>query len=153
MDPALTSLRVELEIPIAAPRARVWNALVTETSSWWRADFYVGKSPKAFHFEAKVGGRVYEDWGEGNGFLWYTVVEVESGVALRLAGHLMPDSGNSLGTTLLHLRLEEDGAGGTSLFVVNLLFGQLAPGLAKALESMWQMLLGEALKAHCERPA
>ena len=49
--------RYELEVEIAAPPERVWKAIVDDTTLWWRRDFYIGRSPKAFVIEKKVGER------------------------------------------------------------------------------------------------
>ena len=60
-----------MEIPINAPRARVWKALVEETTFWWPASFYTGPKARGLHIEPKLGGRMYEDWGKGAGVVWY----------------------------------------------------------------------------------
>ncbi len=75
--------RVEVEVTIGAPRERVWRALVEETGQWWPSDFYVGQSPRGFILEARPGGRVYEDWGNEAGALWYTVLVVEPPAVLE----------------------------------------------------------------------
>jgi len=55
------------EVRLEATPARVWKALVEETSSWWHRDFYTGRNPRAFHIEARLGGAMWEDWGDGQG--------------------------------------------------------------------------------------
>ena len=63
MTPSRTATvaRVELEIPIKAPAADVWRALLEDTTLWWPREFYTGAA-KGFHIEPRLGGRVYEDW-------------------------------------------------------------------------------------------
>ena len=151
----LGSAQVELEIPIDAPRAEVWRALVDDIGLWWRKDFFYGE-PRAFLLEARPGGRLFEDWGDGRGMLWYTVVVVDAPSRLQMAGHLLPGScGDSYGSTLLQLSLDEvrgrDGAARTVLRLSDSVFGVLAPDIARSLDSGWKALFGEGLKAHVER--
>jgi uncharacterized protein YndB with AHSA1/START domain len=69
---------IELEIPIEAPIERVWKALVAETAKWWRRDFYTSNEAKRFVIEPVLGGRMYEDWGDGAGVVWATVNAVKA---------------------------------------------------------------------------
>lgn len=151
----LGSAQVELEIPIDAPRAEVWRALIEDIELWWRKDFFVGE-PRAFVLEARPGGRLFEDWGDGRGMLWYSVVVADAPGRLQMVGHLLPGHcGDSFGTTMLRLSLDEvrgrDGAARTVLRLSDSVFGALAPDIAQSLGSGWQALFGDGLKAHVER--
>ena len=97
-----------LEIAIAAPPARVWKALTGQVSSWWHPGF-LREGALAFVIEPRVGGRVYEDWGGGQGLLWYTVVglvETRSFTSPRNFIHNMPiylgGSASSVDHGILH---------------------------------------------------
>jgi len=59
--------QVEIQVTINAPQQRVWQALLYETPQWWRKDFFTSPKTKAFVIEPRVGGRAYEDYGDGNG--------------------------------------------------------------------------------------
>ena len=51
-----------------------------------------------------------EDFGSGDGIIWYTVIGVEAGRELILAGHLLPPFGGPA-TTALRLTLLTQGHG------------------------------------------
>src|SRR4051794_15154403 len=81
---ASTIEQVELEIEIAATPERVWSSLVEETTFWWPKDFYTSAKTKAFRIEPRLGGLMYEDWGNGEGLVWFRVFGVETAASLHL---------------------------------------------------------------------
>ena len=72
MEKPTRTLMVELEIPIEAKKEVVWDALVNDIGIWWRKDFSATGTDKMI-LEPRLGGRMYEDCGDGTGFTWYTV--------------------------------------------------------------------------------
>jgi DNA-binding transcriptional ArsR family regulator len=144
----LSAAVVELEVPIDAPPAKVWKAIVDEPGRWWRKDFYAGPA-KELRLEARPGGRLWEDWGEGGGLVWYTVAAVSPGKSIDLAGHLMPAyCGGSAATTFLRLELEARGKK-TVLKLTDNVFGRLTGDLQASLKTGWAQLFG-ALKEFVE---
>lgn len=96
----ITSGSYELEVMIAATPQRVWQAIATESAAWWPIDFVTSERTKRFVIEAKLGGRVFEDFGGDNGLVWYTVIGVETDRELIMAGHLLPPFGGPATTAL-----------------------------------------------------
>jgi len=143
-------VHVELEVPIDAPPKRVWEALVERTTQWWHKDFYIGKTPRGFVIEPRPGGRMYEDWGDGAGMVWMTVVEVDPPRVLQLAGHLTAPFGGPA-TTHLRLTLDPRGKSETTLRVSEQAFGRVDEKLRQELHDGWTLLLGEGLKGYVER--
>jgi uncharacterized protein YndB with AHSA1/START domain len=141
-------IRIDLEFPIAAARERVWQALVAETGRWWRQDFYMGSPVQPMVFEARPGGRLYEDWGHGGGLLWYTVLALEPPAALDMVGHLTPAFGGPA-SSMLRLCLKETGAT-TVLQLSDSVFGRVSEDSAARLREGWQLLFGEGLKPFVE---
>ncbi|PQO25370.1 hypothetical protein C5Y96_23810 [Blastopirellula marina] len=99
-DPQVTSGCYQLEVMIAAPPQRVWQAIAAESSAWWPIDFVTSERTQRFVIEPTLGGRVFEDFGGGDGLVWYTVIGVEAGRELILAGHLLPPFGGPATTAL-----------------------------------------------------
>jgi DNA-binding transcriptional ArsR family regulator len=124
------TVTTELEIRIDAPPERVWEALTSETASWWPAGFYVGPSPVRFTVEPRVGGRVFEDWGDGEGALWATVTSVRSGAVLEWAGDLSAAYGGP-GRSFTSFGLEPIG-NGTLLKFRDDTTGELGEGWSRA---------------------
>ena len=142
---------VSLQIEIDAPRERVWKSLVQETAAWWHKDFYTAENAKGFHIEPVLGGKMYEDWGDGAGQIWALVIGVRAPEFLQVAGDSSRDWGGP-NRNLMTWRLEEHGTG-TLLKFENSVYGRVTEGTADSLEKGWMQLFAE-LKSHAEaRPS
>ena len=61
---------VNVAFTINAPRGKVWEALTRDINFWWPVHFCaVPERTKRFRMELKLGRRLWEDWGEGNGWV------------------------------------------------------------------------------------
>jgi len=138
--------QVELEIEIAATPERVWKSLVEETTFWWPKDFYTSAKTKAFWIEPRLGGLMYEDWGNGEGLVWFRVFGMETAVSLHLEGCMAPPYGPA--HTLLKLELVKSGRG-TVLMVSDSTIG--APGHCDGSKADgWRQVFEDGLKKHVE---
>jgi len=140
---------VELDVTIKAKPARVWQALIGETSHWWLKDFYTNPTTKGFIIEPKLGGLAYEDWGDGAGQVWYTVTGLEANKSLALLGHLTPAFGGP-STTMLRLSLEASGKH-TLLKISDTIFGNVGDAKMAQTRDGWKMLFEGGLKAFVEQ--
>jgi uncharacterized protein YndB with AHSA1/START domain len=138
-----------VEVRIEATREEVWDAVTRRASEWWHRDFYTGKEPLGFVVEPRLGGRVYEDWGEGDGALWYSVVALRRGESLTLAGTVACGP-TGLETILDTITLTDDG-GVTLLRLHSRAMGRLGDDFAAQTEAGWNLLLGKCLKDFVER--
>lgn len=138
--------RVELEIPIAARPATVWQALVDRTTLWWPRHFYTGPAT-GFHIEPRIGGRVYEDWGNGAGVIWYHVFGMNPEVSLDLQGAMGVPYGPAL--TLLHVELAGDDDG-TVLTISDSTLGR-GGGRDQKIDG-WRQVFSGGLKMFVEQP-
>ena len=138
------------ETTIHADAATVWRALVEETNAWWLKDFYT-RPDAVFRIEARLGGRMFEDQGEGAGLIWGNVIGVDPGRALDIQGYLTQDFGGPA-LSYLAIRLEEKGAA-TRVNVTDTIFGFPSPGTAASMRDGWQILFEQGLKAHVEASA
>ena len=98
----IRTVRIETELRFRATPERVFDALTKQTMSWF-AHTYGAERTKAVVFEPFVGGRHYEDWGDGAGHLYGHVTGWDAPLGLSLRGRLMP--GVILDTTY---ELEDD---------------------------------------------
>jgi hypothetical protein len=141
---------VELEIEIGAPPARVWKAPTAETTFWWPRSFYTNPKAKSFHIEPKLGGKMYEDWGGGEGLVWYRVFGIAKARPLELEGCMGVPYGPA--HTLLHLELE-DKSGRTVLKLSDSTIGRIGHcGDGTKLDG-WKQLFEIGLKGYVERVA
>lgn len=141
-------VRIEQEYDIAAPVARVWDALVKQTAKWWPRDFCTSPKARAFHIEAKIGGRAWEDWGQGEGQQWYQVIGVESPKYLCMLGQISPQFGGPA-MTMLTLRLTQRDNRNTLLQLSDYTFGKADDSLRQSTDGGWRVLFG-GFKKFCE---
>ena len=142
------AVRVELELDIDAQQDTVWSAIIESPNEWWPAEHHAIGPDARMVFEAKPGGRFYEDDGKGGGLLWYTVLAITPQSSMTLAGHVAPPWGGPA-TTLLTLSLESDGDR-TKLKVLDSLFGCVDEKFAASTHEGWQQILGGALRKFVE---
>ena len=136
-----------MEIAIAAAPERVWKALVNETDAWWRKDFYACASTKAFRFEARVGGRVFEEGENGAGVLWYTVIAIDPPRSVDLSSQLAAKFGGPA-LCMLRLDLVPEGSGTVLKLSDSILGPDTDPNCKR---DGWRLLLEEGLKEYVER--
>ena len=145
-------VEVVSEVRMAAPPGRVWEALTRDIGRWWPAGFFSSAKAKRMVLEPRVGGRVYEDWGDGDasGLLWYTVIGIEAGRELRLSGELGPDWG---GPAHLATRwtLKPDGDG-TVVRLEEVISGRVGDETGGKMTEGWNTILGQHLRPFVEGP-
>lgn len=98
---------VEMETVISAPKQRVWKGLIEDTTLWWPKAFYTSPKATNFHIEPKLGGRMYEDWGDGNGVIWAQVFALDAPNAIHLQGCLSPPYGPAVAIIVFQLEERE----------------------------------------------
>jgi len=139
---------VQMEVEIAADSQAVWSALTECIHEWWPKTFCTGNGPLRFVVEPFPGGRVFEDWGNNEGLMWYRVISAKAGEHLRLSGDIFPDYGGParLNTTF---RLEETD-GKTIVRFSEQVYGRLGGNLVNSLDDGWNELIGKHLKGYVE---
>ena len=139
---------VELELPIAAPPARVWRAIVEETSRWFRQEFHSVADPSGFVVEPRAGGRIYETSRSGAEVLWGTVVAVDLGKSLDAVRHFPAAFGLPL-TSIWHLGLEPQGEA-TLLRLSDSLIGRVSEETIAEFREGWRPIFADGLKPYVE---
>jgi uncharacterized protein YndB with AHSA1/START domain len=140
------SIEVKIELTMHAPQERVWSALINEANQWWPQSFYTSEKTKRFTLEPRLGGRMFEDCGKGEGLVWYTVNGIESPNYLSLVGYMGPPFGGP-STSILRIGLTAAGKDETKLEIIDSLFGQVE---GCETESGWRTIFGEHFRAHVE---
>jgi DNA-binding transcriptional ArsR family regulator/uncharacterized protein YndB with AHSA1/START domain len=136
--------KIENEIRIDAPPARVFEALTTRLDDWWQ--FRV-RPDSTIVFEPRVGGRTFEDWGDGRGVLYGTTTQYDPPHSICSAGV----NGWNAASMITWHRLEPDGAGATILKKSTQLFGEVPEELVTMLEQGNRAIMEKQLKDYCER--
>jgi uncharacterized protein YndB with AHSA1/START domain len=146
----MSVVEVVTEVRIAAPRDTVWSALTEAPARWWHPAFFTDPrgAQRGFHIEARLGGRMFEDWGDGQGLVWGTVIGLDRGRFLQIVGDSSPAWGGP-SRNIQTFRLEDDGRG-TRLRLESALFGRVSESAARSLDEGWRYLLEQGLKRWCE---
>lgn len=142
MNPQIAELAMELTIN--APAGKVWSAMTDPSCAWWPDDFKA--LPRGvMSFTPIAGGSLLETNEEGGSTLWGTVVMVDPGKSIDLAGPVTPAFG---GPNLNFVRMAIEDRGEVTLFrLTNTIFGNV--GDTSQINTGWEYLFG-GLKAYCE---
>ncbi|MEO9483977.1 MAG: hypothetical protein ABJG47_11045 [Ekhidna sp.] len=144
----LSSATIQFEITLQADVDSVWNNLVNQTTKWWSKDFYTNTKTKGFHIEGRIGGKAYEDFGDGEGLIWSEVIGVDAPNSIQMKGLLAPEFG---GPAISYISINLKSNGSETVFKFSdTLFGALGEATADQIESGWKMIYGEAFKNYIE---
>ena len=149
MSSPLAANEARLEFILHAAPAKVWQALVKDTTVWWPQTFYTSAKTKRFVIEPKLGGMMGEITGPGEGLVWYNVIGVEKNVSLILLGCLLPPWAGPA-TSMLRLTLTPEGKDQTKLEINEYTYGVL--GDCNTVEG-WKQLFGDHFVPHVEKSA
>lgn len=152
-DPTLSQRQmlgvdIALEIPINAPRDRVFDALVHDVDQWLRPPEAPGMR---LTLEPRVGGRFYRDLsgdlGEGAGHFWGVVQVYKPDELLEISGPMFMSE-----PVINHVsfRLEDD-ADRTIVKFSHRAVGAIPDGVHTSARENWTAILTKGLKSHVER--
>jgi uncharacterized protein YndB with AHSA1/START domain len=125
---------------VAAPPARVYDALVRELTTWWSPSHTYTGDAKNLSIDARPGGCFCEKYPDGGGIEHARVVHAAPGRLLRLSGALGPLASHGLAGSL-SWRLAGEGAG-TKLELTYGVGGFMADGFEKIAPAV-DRVLGE----------
>ncbi len=94
------SLQISHEVAIAAPQAKVYEAILTQVGAWWNPHHTYTKDTKNLSIEARPGGCFCEKFPEGGGIEHLRLVYLSPGNALRFSGGLGPFQPNGVAGAL-----------------------------------------------------
>ena len=138
-----------IETHIEASPATVWQALTEGIGDWWPGAAFGGgeEGKRTFHLEARVGGRMWEEWENGGGLLWGQVVTVEPEKKLQATGHTFAEWGGP--SVMFATWVLEESDGGCTLRFSEDAVGAKPEGYYEEKHKGWTFLW-QALRAHLE---
>lgn len=143
---SVRSMHIEQEVAIAAPPARVFDALTSDLAAWWGAPYLISEAASDIVLEPTLGGRMYEMWGADDGALWGTVTGIRRSELLELTGSIAMSSAVH-GKIKYELEATEQG---TRLRFSHRAIGDFDEGSTQDYSSGWNDLLATRLKAFVE---
>ncbi|HUR49883.1 MAG TPA: hypothetical protein VMY88_10220 [Acidimicrobiales bacterium] len=81
------TVKIESEFVVHAPAEKVFAAFCHEQHEWY-PHTYGGERVRAIVLEPRVGGQVFEDWGDGAGHLYGTVSHYDPPASLSIRSRL-----------------------------------------------------------------
>lgn len=145
MDRRAQRVQIESELRIEAAIERVFAAMTVEQLHWYPYN-YGGERVQAIVFEQRVGGHVYEDWGDGNGHHYGIVTSYDAPRSFTMRGFL------GGGTVLENRFVLRDDDGATVLQQTMTAFGDLTDDDVVGIRTHGDMKAFEPhLRAWCER--
>jgi hypothetical protein len=123
----------------------VWQALTAETAAWWGAPYQRGEAVDIV-LDARLGGRLEERWGDGEGAVWGTVTAIRRDEHLEIEGPIGM-AGPVAGVVRIDLETRGDA---TVVRLSHEAVGRVDEALRDSYRSGWDDLLGVRLKAFAE---
>ncbi len=139
--------QIELSITIPVSLEESWRIFTTEIDAWWHTDFYATSNHLRIVLEPIVGGRLYEDTGNGSGLLWYTVISIDPPHTITLSGNLAPPYGGPA-LSLLYIRFEPIDEKNTVMHIVDSIIGTVGE---YDLREGWRVLFEDGFKRYIEK--
>jgi len=81
-----------VEFAVATTPSHAFDTWTQGCSSWWPAAHTISGDPTAITFEARAGGRIFEQSPDGRQHQWGTVLEWQPPTRLRYRWHLFFDA-------------------------------------------------------------
>ena len=145
----LSATKVAVEVTINSPLERVWKIITEQTGAWWREDFYTSPKTKNFVIDNKIGGKMYEDFGNGEGLVWADVIGIDAPNVIEFRGNLSPAFG---GPAISFLKIELSAVdGATKVSLTDDIFGKIGENAKASMTEGWDLLLGHGLKPYAEK--
>ena len=140
-DFAMRKMDIRQEITIGASRSAVFEALTRDVAAWWGVPYLIGGEDiekRDIVFEPRVGGLLYESWGDGGGAIWGRVSYLKENEAVEIDGSIgMSDAVRGL----CLFELEEDG-NATRLKLSHTAYGAIEEDTEKGYDAGWTDLTG-----------
>ncbi|MEZ5839347.1 MAG: metalloregulator ArsR/SmtB family transcription factor [Hyphomicrobiales bacterium] len=139
------ALDIRFEKKLAAPPARVFEALTRGIGAWWVAPYRQAGAESRLSLEPEIGAPLIETGPDGHAVIWGRIEEIRVPDILYLSGRFAV-----VGAVAGHVRytLEETGDGGTLLSVAHSAVGNIEEETLSRFTEGWKDLLGTRLAAH-----
>jgi len=140
----------EVSVTVAHDKSHAWEYYFNQTNSWWPKEYHTSPETKRFLIEAYLGGKCYEDFGNGNGLVWGEIIGVDYTKSLLIRGNLAREFGGPA-ITFEKFTLEPDNQGNTTLTYTCDFVGDISPESVASLKKGWEEILQIKYKGYCDR--
>ena len=141
--------QIKVSTLIALDQAHTWEYYFNQINSWWPREFFTSPKTLRFIIQTKIGGKAYEDFGEGEGLVWGEVIGVDYPNSLQIRGNLTKDFGGPV-ITYEKFALDPVDTGQTKFIYTCDFVGQIADKAVKSREDGWIDLIQVRFAAYCK---
>jgi len=139
---------LKVECIISQNISKAWDAYMTDNAKWWPKDMYTSPKTKRFVVEKKLGGLLYEDFGEGEGLVWGSIIGLDKPNTILIKGTLAKEFGGPA-TTIEKIGFQQDGENTKVSYHIDFV-GVVDEKTKNSLAEGWQMILDKYYKPYCE---
>lgn len=142
------SLQIKHEVTIAAPPAKIYDAILQQVGQWWNPQHSYSKDGKNLSIDARPGGCFCEKFPEGGGIEHLRVLYLAPNKAIRFQGALGPFQANGVaGTLTLQLTKIEgtDAAKPSTKLELTYSFGGFMDGSFEKIAPAADFMLGDVV--------
>lgn len=127
---------------------QAWEAYASESQLWWPSDMYISPKTKQFVIEKRLGGMLYEDFGDGEGLVWGTIIGLDKPNTIHIKGILAKEFGGPA-TTIEKIHFKQESKGVEVSYSIDFV-GVVNEKTKSSLAEGWQMILEKHFKPYCE---
>lgn len=139
----------ELRYKIDKVKEEVWECFFNQLGEWWTADFYTSPRTLSFKIETRLGGKMYEDFGNDEGLVWGEVIGVDYPKSLQVRGMLSGEFGGPALSYEKFVFSEEEGQ--TELKYRTEFIGDISKKSLNSLETGWKSIFEDYFIPFCTK--
>lgn len=138
---------IEVSVVVPHDKSHAWEYYFNQINGWWSSDFYTSPRTKRFIVDTYIGGKAYEDYGEGGGLVWGDVIGVDYTNSLHIRGTLYKEYGGPAITLEKFSFVEE---GDTTIVTYSCDFvGEVTESAINSLKKGWKSIFNDHYKKYC----
>jgi len=143
----MASLSIQTEVSVDPHHA--WEYYFNQINGWWPEECFTSPRVKRILIDTYIGGYMYEDYGEGEGLIWGTVIGVEYPNLLQIKGHLTRAFGGPA-ITFEEISFKSLDGDKTQIIYELDAVGDLSEKSLSSLKEGWIDLLQNRFRKYCE---
>ncbi len=138
---------IKIAIIVDQNVAHTWEYYFNQINLWWPRTYFSSPRTKRFLIQTFMGGKAFEDFGEGDGLIWGDVIGVDYLRSLEIRGNLTKAFG---GPVLTFEKYEFERVNGKTRLTLSVDFlGIVKESTIQSLKKGWEELLKVHFLNYC----
>lgn len=139
----------QVQVVVEHDKAHAWEFFFNQTNGWWSETMYTSEKTERFTIDTYIGGKAYEDFGEGSGLIWGEVIGVDYTNWLEMRGNLTREFGGPA-ITFERFEFVQDSYGHTTITYTLDLIGEASDKSVSSLKKGWEDILNNHYRPYCK---